>query len=229
MDPRRRTTLTLLAGVSLASTGHIAAVTISTIAAERLVGTAALAGTPSATTVFGAAVGSALLGLVSASRGRRLAIATGYLVAVLGAAVATAMLIASIPVPDPVAQVERRAMRRSVTIDAEPPSPAELPPGCPFANRCPIAMDVCHEAAPPEVAAWHGGTVRCHAHTTGPTLGGAGIADPFTFFLERAKVALNDGKLFSAAGDGFVRLNFGTPRALLADGLERMRKALAAR
>jgi len=57
----------------------------------------------------------------------------------------------------------------------------------------------------------------------------AGIADPFTFFLERAKVAFNDGKLFSAAGDGFVRLNFGTPRALLTEGLERMRKALAAR
>jgi cystathionine beta-lyase len=58
---------------------------------------------------------------------------------------------------------------------------------------------------------------------------GAGLDDPFTFFLERAKVALNDGKLFSAAGDGFVRLNFGTPRALLTEGLERMRKALTAR
>jgi cystathionine beta-lyase len=56
-----------------------------------------------------------------------------------------------------------------------------------------------------------------------------GLADPFTFFLERAKVALNDGKTFGAPGDGFVRLNFGTPRALLAEGLERMRKALAAR
>ncbi|MBM3218879.1 MAG: putative C-S lyase [Candidatus Rokubacteria bacterium] len=57
----------------------------------------------------------------------------------------------------------------------------------------------------------------------------AGIADPFTFFLERAKVALNDGKLFGAPGDGFVRLNFGTPRALLTEGLDRMRRALSAR
>jgi len=56
-----------------------------------------------------------------------------------------------------------------------------------------------------------------------------GIADPFTFFLERAKVALNDGKLFGAPGAGFVRLNFGTPRAILLEGLERMRTALAAR
>ena len=52
--------------------------------------------------------------------------------------------------------------------------------------------------------------------------------DPFTFFLERAKVALNDGRLFGPGAEGFVRLNFGCPRALLAEGLERMRSALAA-
>jgi len=52
--------------------------------------------------------------------------------------------------------------------------------------------------------------------------------DPYTFFLERAKVALNDGRLFGAGGEGFIRLNFGCPRALLAEGLERMAKALAA-
>ena len=56
-----------------------------------------------------------------------------------------------------------------------------------------------------------------------------GLDDPFTFFLEKAKVAFNDGKTFGAAGDGFVRLNFGTPRSILTDGLERMRTALAAR
>ena len=32
--------------------------------------------------------------------------------------------------------------------------------------------------------------------------------DPYTFFLEQAKVALNDGKLFGPGGEGFVRLNF---------------------
>jgi cystathionine beta-lyase len=57
----------------------------------------------------------------------------------------------------------------------------------------------------------------------------AGIADPFTFFLEKAKVALNDGRLFGHGGEGFVRLNFGCPRALLAEGLERMARALGAR
>jgi len=57
----------------------------------------------------------------------------------------------------------------------------------------------------------------------------AGLTDPFTFFLEKAKVAFNDGKTFGLTGDGFVRLNFGTPRAQLTEALERMRKALAAR
>lgn len=51
--------------------------------------------------------------------------------------------------------------------------------------------------------------------------------DPWTFFLERARVALNDGRTFGAAGEGFVRLNFGCPRSLLREGLERMAAALA--
>ena len=53
--------------------------------------------------------------------------------------------------------------------------------------------------------------------------------DPFTFFLERAKVALSDGAAFGTPGRGFARLNFACPRALLTEGLERMRRALASR
>jgi cystathionine beta-lyase len=56
---------------------------------------------------------------------------------------------------------------------------------------------------------------------------GPAAAHPCTFFLERARVALNDGSAFGAGGAGFVRLNFGCPRPLLAQGLERMRAALA--
>jgi cysteine-S-conjugate beta-lyase len=52
--------------------------------------------------------------------------------------------------------------------------------------------------------------------------------DPYTFFLERARVALNDGRTFGPGGEGFVRLNFACPRALLVEGLERMRAALTA-
>src|SRR5262245_3343073 len=50
--------------------------------------------------------------------------------------------------------------------------------------------------------------------------------DPFAFFLERAGVALNDGATFGTRGQGFVRLNFGCPRTLLGQALERMRDAL---
>ena len=51
---------------------------------------------------------------------------------------------------------------------------------------------------------------------------------PYKFFLEQARVALNDGKTFGPGGEGFVRLNLGCPRATLTEVLERMRKAMAA-
>ncbi len=49
---------------------------------------------------------------------------------------------------------------------------------------------------------------------------------PQTFFLEKGKVAFNDGASFGPSGAGFVRLNFGCPRALLEEGLGRMRTAM---
>lgn len=52
---------------------------------------------------------------------------------------------------------------------------------------------------------------------------GAGLDDPAGFF-ERAGVGLSDGREFGAPG--FVRLNFGCPRSVLQEGLERMRKAV---
>lgn len=50
--------------------------------------------------------------------------------------------------------------------------------------------------------------------------------DPYKFFLEEAKVALSAGPSFGKGGEGFVRLNFGCPRPLLLEGLDRMRLAL---
>ncbi len=47
------------------------------------------------------------------------------------------------------------------------------------------------------------------------------------FFLKEARVAVNDGATFGTGGAGFVRLNFGCPRAQLYEGLERMRVALS--
>jgi cystathionine beta-lyase len=62
----------------------------------------------------------------------------------------------------------------------------------------------------------------------------AGIpGDPYTFFLNEAKVALSSGSGssmpnfgFGPGGEDFVRINFGCPRAMLAEALERMRAAL---
>lgn len=56
----------------------------------------------------------------------------------------------------------------------------------------------------------------------------AGIpGKPSDFFLHEAKVAFNDGAWFGQGGEGFVRLNFGCPRATLTEALERMSAALA--
>lgn len=49
---------------------------------------------------------------------------------------------------------------------------------------------------------------------------------PYEFFFQNAKVALSDGALFGEDGKGHVRLNFGTSRRILKQGLDRMRKAL---
>jgi len=50
---------------------------------------------------------------------------------------------------------------------------------------------------------------------------------PGKFFLEKARVALNEGATFGKGGAGFVRLNFGCPRATLEEALERMRTAIS--
>ena len=91
---RRRTVATLVAGVALGSTGHIAAVTVATIVAAHIVGgTTAWSGAPSATVVLGSAAGSIALSWLMVRRGRRFGLASGYLVGVFGALVATASII----------------------------------------------------------------------------------------------------------------------------------------
>ena len=45
---------------------------------------------------------------------------------------------------------------------------------------------------------------------------------PFKFFLENAKVALNDGEMFGGKSREFVRLNFGCPKPVLMEALNKM-------
>lgn len=55
----------------------------------------------------------------------------------------------------------------------------------------------------------------------------AGIdGNPYEYFLQKARVAVNDGKAFGSGGEGFVRLNFGCPRSMLEEALLRMEDAL---
>jgi cystathionine beta-lyase len=49
---------------------------------------------------------------------------------------------------------------------------------------------------------------------------------PFEFFMKEARVALSDGKIFGEEGQGHIRINFGTSRKLLEEGLEKMKRAL---
>jgi cystathionine beta-lyase len=46
------------------------------------------------------------------------------------------------------------------------------------------------------------------------------------FFLTKAQVYFSDGVQFGRELEGFVRLNFGCPRALLAEALERIERAV---
>ncbi len=54
----------------------------------------------------------------------------------------TQALLSAIPLPDPVAQ---RARQR-IILTGELPSPANVPPGCPFTSRCPLKIAVQREA-----------------------------------------------------------------------------------
>jgi cystathionine beta-lyase len=46
------------------------------------------------------------------------------------------------------------------------------------------------------------------------------------FIIKKARLGLNDGAAFGAAGNGFMRLNFACPRAVLDEGLSRLKNAV---
>jgi cystathionine beta-lyase len=59
-----------------------------------------------------------------------------------------------------------------------------------------------------------------------PVKSGKLSGTPHEYFLKSAKVALNEGRDFGSGGEGFVRLNFGCPHAILVEALTRMKSAL---
>jgi len=45
-------------------------------------------------------------------------------------------------------------------------------------------------------------------------------------FVEGAGLALNEGSMFGSGGEGFMRLNVGTPRNILEKALNKLKKAI---
>jgi peptide/nickel transport system ATP-binding protein len=72
------------------------------------------------------------------------------------------MLVSSAPVPDPLAQADRRAARRLIVKDAADDARRQSNTGCPFAPRCAFAADVCRDTRPALLEIGHGRTVACH-------------------------------------------------------------------
>ena len=63
---------------------------------------------------------------------------------------------------DSVPRAEIETGTRLQAIPGELPDPAELPPGCPFADRCVSVMDICRVVNPSQVRVGPGHDVACH-------------------------------------------------------------------
>jgi peptide/nickel transport system ATP-binding protein len=60
-------------------------------------------------------------------------------------------------------RIDDAGKRPLVPIEGSPPSLANMPPGCPFAPRCPLALQICREVEPQLLAVGAGGhRAACH-------------------------------------------------------------------
>ena len=73
----------------------------------------------------------------------------------------TQMLLSSIPVVSP---EEEQLKPRKIISTGEIPSPVDVPSGCSFHTRCPLAMEVCQRVDPIMVEVAPGHRVRCHLY-----------------------------------------------------------------
>ena len=70
----------------------------------------------------------------------------------------TQALLSAVPSVD---RKEREARKR-ILIPGDPPDPMNLPRGCRFANRCPVAMDICKQVEPALRPVANGHSAACH-------------------------------------------------------------------
>ena len=68
----------------------------------------------------------------------------------------TQALISAIPIPEPGME------RKRITLAGDPPSPIDVPSGCRFHTRCPVAKPVCTERDPQLKPLRDGQQVACH-------------------------------------------------------------------
>jgi peptide/nickel transport system permease protein len=67
---------------------------------------------------------------------------------------------------DSIPREDEPAGARLRSIPGDPPDPSSIPPGCPFAARCPAVMPVCREVDPPLIAVANARVAACHLNDT---------------------------------------------------------------
>ena len=70
----------------------------------------------------------------------------------------TSALLSAVPSVDK----KRREETKRILIPGDPPDPVNLPKGCRFANRCPVARSICKEEEPALTDVKDGHKVACH-------------------------------------------------------------------